>query len=393
MTTVADKAIAESSIANIIDQTDLSCFGNGSRQEINDHRTSLGLAPLPEEPAPGTAEPPDNPSCDACGKPYSANLICARCKLAFYCSKDCQRHAWKKEGHKQDCDAMRDRCHAMAKMVVDQKMSNQEMPPILRVQNLEHLDQEGPYMCAQELGLHGLLYEMLQEDKRDVQKRYQSNSRIQHTSFCVWIVTTLFRGGRNSRRELGVDTTRECDVKRVKDFLYSKEDAFELWWDTSVAFVLDVVMDKKVFHNKPLHMEAHQVGRNILATWSQILTPPKAAKAILFGKHRSTLDHQKAKARAIFVAESTKKTLLGLNEKRDFRGVLEARMNQNLAMMAYWCREFGVDVNMEELVGLKGVKLQLYRQMAVPIGEGTIRKGFGLTNQECQEAMRAPHQR
>jgi hypothetical protein len=44
---------------------------------------------------------PDIPACDACGKEFSANLICGRCQSAFYCTKDCQKNAWKFGGHKQ----------------------------------------------------------------------------------------------------------------------------------------------------------------------------------------------------------------------------------------------------------------------------------------------------
>lgn len=388
MTTKKDKRIAKN-LATFYQQNDFSDICAQGRKEMNDHRTSLGLELGPEhQPEPeNLVEPPDVPSCDSCSKPYSANLICGKCQLAFYCSRDCQRHAWKKQGHKQDCDGMKERCQEMAQSVVDQ-MSNTGAPPIVRVQGLDRLDREGPYRSAQELGLHDVMYDMMKEDTLKAQDRFLSNDPYQIVSFCVWITTTLFRGGRNARQELGLNTTRESDVKRVKDFLYSKDDVFEVWWGTSMAFVLDVVMNKKVFKNKLLHTEAHQMGRNIVAAWSQILTSPKAAKAILFGKHRSNKNHEKARARATLVAESTKKTLLGLEKKKDLRNLLEANINQNLAMMAHWCREFGVDVNMEELVGLKGLNLQMYHQVAVPIAEGTIKKGTGLSNQESQDAIR-----
>ena len=34
---------------------------------------------------------------------------CARCKLTFYCSKNCQRRHWREGGHKQNCVAPADR--------------------------------------------------------------------------------------------------------------------------------------------------------------------------------------------------------------------------------------------------------------------------------------------
>jgi hypothetical protein len=38
----------------------------------------------------------------ACRKPLEQPLQCAQCKAAKYCSKDCQKKAWK-AGHKREC--------------------------------------------------------------------------------------------------------------------------------------------------------------------------------------------------------------------------------------------------------------------------------------------------
>jgi len=38
----------------------------------------------------------------ACRKPFEQPLQCAQCKAAKYCSKDCQKKAWK-TGHKREC--------------------------------------------------------------------------------------------------------------------------------------------------------------------------------------------------------------------------------------------------------------------------------------------------
>ena len=35
-----------------------------------------------------------------------AHLSCSRCKLVSYCSKECQREAWGKGGHKGECEYM-----------------------------------------------------------------------------------------------------------------------------------------------------------------------------------------------------------------------------------------------------------------------------------------------
>ncbi|KAL3918044.1 MAG: hypothetical protein SGILL_004432 [Bacillariaceae sp.] len=42
--------------------------------------------------------------CDGCGNPKESPQIyaCARCKMAYYCSKECQRADWKR-GHRAEC--------------------------------------------------------------------------------------------------------------------------------------------------------------------------------------------------------------------------------------------------------------------------------------------------
>ena len=42
--------------------------------------------------------------CGNCSKALQKPLVCARCKTATYCSKDCQTKAWK-AGHKRECVA------------------------------------------------------------------------------------------------------------------------------------------------------------------------------------------------------------------------------------------------------------------------------------------------
>lgn len=41
-------------------------------------------------------------ACDYCGKPDAKLSVCARCKMVFYCSKECQKKEWKL-GHKKFC--------------------------------------------------------------------------------------------------------------------------------------------------------------------------------------------------------------------------------------------------------------------------------------------------
>ncbi|KAK3214635.1 hypothetical protein GRF29_19g845043 [Pseudopithomyces chartarum] len=48
--------------------------------------------------------------CSTCTRPPPSGhslLRCSRCKRAYYCSRTCQKQAWK--GHKLDCDPISDR--------------------------------------------------------------------------------------------------------------------------------------------------------------------------------------------------------------------------------------------------------------------------------------------
>ena len=42
--------------------------------------------------------------CENCGKKGAGMLRCARCKVARYCNEKCQRQHWKNGGHKQQCN-------------------------------------------------------------------------------------------------------------------------------------------------------------------------------------------------------------------------------------------------------------------------------------------------
>lgn len=46
----------------------------------------------------------DDPKCEECGA--LATQRCSKCKMAWYCSRDCQLRQWKK--HKQICSMFQD---------------------------------------------------------------------------------------------------------------------------------------------------------------------------------------------------------------------------------------------------------------------------------------------
>ena len=43
------------------------------------------------------------PTCASCNKQSDKMLVCAKCKSANYCNRECQVHHWKHGGHKKAC--------------------------------------------------------------------------------------------------------------------------------------------------------------------------------------------------------------------------------------------------------------------------------------------------
>jgi hypothetical protein len=60
---------------------------------------------------------------------------------------------------------------------------------------------------------------------------------------------------------------------------------------------------------------------------------------------------------------------------------------QTVAMLAYRVREFEIDLDFAAQLNMKGMRKNMYEQIAVPLGEATIVKGATLTNAEAKEAM------
>ena len=74
-------------------------------------------------------------------------------------------------------------------------------------------------------------------------------------------------------------------------------------------------------------------------------------------------------------------------EARDPGSVVEANVFQASAMLAYWCRELRTGVDLEAELALDNVKRAMYRTMAKPLGEATIRKGGFLNQQEYLQVL------
>ena len=330
------------------------------------------------------SQDPDIPSCDACGKEFSGNMVCTRCESAFYCDRECQVRAWKKGGHKQECAQMKEQSESIAKEVVT-RLKDTSIPISRRMSDslMLRLDMAGPYKAAVKEGLNEGLIEVLRTDQ-DVLQRYQGGVGPAF-SFARDIMNSLFRGQRVEGR--GEATQFNCiDGGRVKSFVKSSPEAFDVWMDASIQ-AYRLPLDTKIFSNNAKHLHAHRTARDTWVAWTFVFANKHASRAIILPSREPD---QAAVARAKGLAQKLK-TLLTyrwrIGDERDHNSALEGILNQVIAMIAYWTREFKVDVDFDKLIALKGSRKQMYETMAVPLGEGMIKKGKTLTNPEVQAAM------
>jgi hypothetical protein len=224
-----------------------------------------------------------------------------------------------------------------------------------------------------------------QRQNRDVLERYQGGSGPRAFSFARDIMNSLFRGQRVEGRSEAASFN--CiDGGRIKSFVNSSPEAFDVWMDASIQ-VFHLPLDTKIFRNNLIHLHAHRAARDTWVAWTFVFANKHASRAIILPSREPDAA---AVARAKALAQKLK-TLLTyrwrIADERDPGSALEGILNQVIAMVAYWTREFKVDVDFEKLIALKGSRKQMYDTMAVPYGEGMIKKGKTLTNPEAQAAI------
>ena len=179
----------------------------------------------------------------------------------------------------------------------------------------------------------------------------------------------------------------------MKRFLRSSKQAFPALWEACLAMA-KVPLDDSIYRAGPAyHHEVHQIARDCLAGLSQIFTNDGASRAILCGTSKEEDEMATfGKDRIEYLTTTTNqimKVFNGAKEGRDVRDVLEGYIYQNTAMIAYRAREYGIDDDFASSLNMKEESQVLYHTIAVPLGEGTIKKGFALTGVEAQAAMRA----
>mmetsp|Transcript_4012 Transcript_4012/g.11433 ORF Transcript_4012/g.11433 Transcript_4012/m.11433 type:complete len:417 (-) Transcript_4012:51-1301(-) len=386
----ADEAEALDKLVDFVANHDFVSGEEKHVEEIRAERQALGLAPLPPDER-HLNYVADVASCDFCGTPEAGKHHCSRCKCAFYCSAECQKKDWKVGGHKAACPHFEETCQALGRQTVAD-MADESKPPLLRVQQLERLDGEGAYKVAVEHGLHDVILKMLKDDAEAAALvRFRDGQAYDRASYAHFIMMTLWRGQRHARA--GSTSFGKCDGGRVKRFIRSSTQAFPALWEACLA-VAKIPLDDGIYRAGPAyHQEVHQIARDCLAGLSQIFTNDGVSKAILCGPSKEK-DEAVAfgKDRIEYLALTTNriiKVFNGAKEGRDVRDVLEGYIYQNTAMIAYRAREYGIDEDFASCLEMKPESQVLYQTIAVPLGEGTIKKGFALSGAEAQAAMRA----
>ena len=313
-----------------------------------------------------------------------------------------------------------------------------------RVTELGLLDDEGAYTVALRHGLHRGLTSTLEEEARGVAARWEAGTCVSYLHF---ISTTLFRGQRD-RRDGGfgaVDSTRlaafllaepigwqsllgaAAAVARMvataplppSTQLAAHRAGRDCWTFFTLALVhrsvalaifgladVDAPPEPPSADLAPADRVSAELDKTLeLALKRGVLTEAEVdAKTDELARGEATEEQLNAslallvaaaaKARAKDIARASAATLKGAMvaldmaaEARDPGSVVEANIFQASAMLAYWCRELDVGVDLEAELALDSVKRAMYRSMARPLGEATIRKGGFLNQQEYLELL------
>ena len=259
---------------------------------------------------------------------------------------------------------------------VVEDLRNTDLPPIVRVQGLNSLDSEGYYKMAVEQGLHQALMEVLKEDLECAMGRFAKKNRMENVVFLHWIVNTIFRGQRISRA--GTPTFGKLDGGRIEAFLESEVEAFPTWWKAAVL-ISRIPLSRTT--SPDVQLLIHHQARDVWAAFAMFFCNNRASRAaLLLG------DPQKCKERAEWMLKELKPAFVdrwNSPDELDQGSAVEAHMNTDCAILAERVRrDAGVELNVEKCTGMKGVHRKMYREMGVPMGKATLKKGRALTTPE-----------
>jgi len=333
-------------------------------------------------------ETPDIPPCDYCGKNWSGNQSCGRCKMVFYCGRECQTCDWK-HGHKEKCPKMNEISELAAKEVVS-IMKDPDLAPWKRVsEEWRRLDVEGPYRIAvQKYDLNGVMYQLMRDDSREA---LNLNCQGCHVSFVRWIMTVIFRGERREGKGNDSGAFGHLDPSRCRSYLKSSDDAFEVWWKASLVTVT-MFLDPRIARRDANRYAAMRMARDVASAWTMALTDPKISKAIFLKKTNNGERKKNIQRVEKMLTELGKTINIFWNAPNDLDTdhYVEAHMVQVGGMVHLRCQEYGIKLksNTVELLGLNGRHQAMFLRVVVPFAKAKIVKGGILTNAENESMFK-----
>jgi hypothetical protein len=280
---------------------------------------------------------------------------------------------------------MKEKCSRDAKRAV-QALTRRNNEDCLAVERglLHILDGAGAYKAAVREGLHEALCGTFRNDVDHLPEILRG-----YTPACLTRTVTriLFRGQRAEGR------TRKCDCvdgQRIKAYVKSHPEAFDVWFSASVITILLPLASDVRSSGSSLYAFAHRAAHDVIEQWSHVWANRQASRAILLpavADGATETAAQAAKARAQSIGDRYCLILERAHVLDD--GAVETMVCMCAAIVACRIREFEIDLDFSKQLKLKGLTKQSYEQMAVPVGNATVEKGAALTEAEGKEAIMA----
>jgi hypothetical protein len=380
-------------------------FGMMDISAVSEYMTALSSARQPPPQLPVYTDP-DVPPCDGCSKEFSGNLICNSCHSAFYCSKGCQKNAWKHGGHKQSCVNMQEQCVLDAKRVV-QALTRRSIEDCAAMEAddgniLEVLDGAGPYRAAVAEDLYEALREAFRDEAENIVERFRASK---HPELCVIsraVVCYLFRGHRAEGRVHSTNQVDVVDGQRIKAYVTSHPKAFDVWMDASMAtfrLPFDSRIRRRLGGSSNDQCEfIFKASRDVASAWIMVFANKRASRAILLP---TVGDSKEAASRAAIdrakqIADHLGGALRLTNGffQRDPSKLLEGEILLAAGMVSCRVREFQIDFDFDGRLNIKkNAMMMIFRDLIKPMCSATIEKGSCMTDSETKAAVAAHGQK
>jgi hypothetical protein len=344
---------------------------------------------------------PDIPACDSCGKEFSANLVCSRCQSAFYCTKECQKNAWKQGGHKQLCDGMKEKCSYDAKRVV-RALTRRSKEDCIAMEGglLYFLDGAGAYKTAVKEGLHEALCQLFSNDAEHLKELFHAGPPTHVWAGTRTVTCSLFRGQRAEGQADKNTRFDYVDGQRIKTYVNSHPGAFDLWFHASITTILlpfdTDIWSRRGSSNSRQHGFAHRAASDLIQGWMLVWANKRASRAILLPvvaddstETRTAAQVAKTRAQSIANRYCVVMEMAHHLGERDPENAVGGLTSLCAAMVAYRVREFEIDLDFIKELKLKGLLKQIFLQCTVPVANSIIEKGTTLTEAEGKEAVSA----